>query len=158
MVTIKESKTMSNLNMKEAVRMLSAFIEYANETKKFHDVGNYEFITRSIKEADKELEAKDREITRVRISRKAALSREVEANTNWSTEAKKWDLELEANKKIITNSIPKENVMNLARMIRADQEEANQNENFGEAEVLGEVFSRLVDLLTDSVQKGVSDE
>jgi len=69
------------------------------------DIPKYGHLIDIGEEADKELEAKDREITRVKVSRKAALSREVEANTNWSKEALKWAKELEANKKEIASLI-----------------------------------------------------
>lgn len=64
--------------------------------------------------------------------------------------AKELEQELEAKDKLLAKSIPKENVMNLARIIRADQTEANENENFGEAEVLGEVFDQIVKLLKEN--------
>jgi len=73
-----------------------------NYESKFYDANlcsshkGWDDMQALFKEVDKELEAKDREITKVKVSRKAALSREVEANTNWSKEALKWAKELEA--------------------------------------------------------------
>lgn len=104
------------------MEMLDAHIEFAEKTHKFHDVGNFEFIK-------KELEAKDKEIRHEHTLNKVCL------------------LELAAKNKELAEL--KESVMMLARELRSQQCELNEDEYFAEATVLGVVFDKLKELLTN---------
>lgn len=102
---------MKCLSMKECVRMLLAFIEYANETRKFHDVGNYEYIVRTIKQVDKkvsnlemEIAADDRNVNNL-MDQVDSIGKELEAKDKENKQHWAVNKQLLADNKILTEKI-----------------------------------------------------